>query len=117
VAAVGDAVTRDTVAVGAPTRIRAKVTAGATDVQILMIHPMETGLRKDEAGDFVPARYIKEVQVTVAGRVVLAAAFGRGVSEDPLLHFRFQGGTPGEPITVAWTDNKGERRTDDALLT
>jgi sulfur-oxidizing protein SoxZ len=103
--------------VSEPTRIRAKVTDGATDVHILMIHPMETGLRKDEAGDFVAAHYIKDVQVTVAGRVVLAATFGRGVSEDPLLHFRFQGGTPGERIAVTWTDNRGERRTDDALLT
>ena len=32
-----------------PIRIRARVHDGITDVQILMPHPMETGMRQDEA--------------------------------------------------------------------
>jgi sulfur-oxidizing protein SoxZ len=102
---------------GEPSRIRAKVAGGATDVHVLMLHPMETGLRKDDAGDYVPAHYIKDVRVSVAGRVVLVARFGRGVSQDPLLHFRFKGGAAGERISVSWTDNHGGQRTDEALLT
>jgi sulfur-oxidizing protein SoxZ len=100
-----------------PSRIRAKVADGVTDVHVLMLHPMETGLRKDESGDFVAAHYIKDVQIRVAGRLVLSATLGRGVSQDPLLHFRFQGGSPGETLSVTWSDNKGGRRTDEAVLT
>jgi sulfur-oxidizing protein SoxZ len=81
-----------------------------------MIHPMETGLSHDESGKVIAAHYITDVQVRLAGRPIFAATLGRGVSRDPLLHFRISGGTPGERISVAWTDNHGERREDDAVL-
>lgn len=99
-----------------PIRIRAKVAAGVTDVHVLMPHPMETGLRRNESGAYVPAHYIKDVRIEVAGRIVLAATLGRGVSADPLLHFRFAGGVVGDRISVAWTDSSGERRADEAVL-
>ena len=99
-----------------PIRIRAQVVDGTTDVHVLMPHPMETGLRKDDGGNFVPAHYIREVQITLGARVVLKARFGRGVAEDPLLHFRVKGGASGERIEVAWVDSRGERRTDQTFL-
>ncbi len=97
-------------------RIRALFRDGATDVHVLMPHPMETGLRKDESGRLVPAHFITEVQINCAGRTVLAATFGRAVSVDPLLHFRFRGGQPGQSVSVAWTDTEGEQRRDDAVI-
>lgn len=99
-----------------PIRIRAQSKNGSTEIHVLMPHPMETGFRKDESGEFVPAHYITEVRIAVAGRGVLAATLSRAVSEDPLLLFRIKGGLPGDLVTVSWTDTQGARRTDQALI-
>lgn len=99
-----------------PIRIRARLKDGVTEVQVLMPHPMETGLRADRAGQAIAAHYIADVRVTIAGRPVLAARMGQAVSQDPLLVFRVRNATAGERITVAWTDNLGERRMDEAIV-
>jgi hypothetical protein len=39
------------------------------------------------------------------------------VSQDPLLNFRLSGVFAGERLRVAWTDNQGEARVDEALIT
>ncbi len=99
-----------------PIRIRAQLKDGITEVHVLMPHPMETGLRQDDTGQFVAAHFITDVQIRVAGRMVLAATLGRGVSADPLLHFRLKGAAPGERISVAWIDSRGERRNDETAI-
>ncbi len=45
-------------------RIRAQLDGDTCEVKALMRHPMETGLRKNQAGDAIPAHYIEEVTVT-----------------------------------------------------
>ncbi len=100
-----------------PIRIRALVKNGATDIHVLMPHPMETGFRKDEAGDFIAAHYITDVEIVVAGRTALRATLSRAVSEDPLLFFRIKGGRPNDLVQVSWVDNRGERRVDESLIT
>ncbi|MCP4636974.1 MAG: thiosulfate oxidation carrier protein SoxY [Methyloversatilis sp.] len=99
-----------------PTRIRATVTGGETEVKVLMSHDMETGQRRDAAGALVPAHYITDVRITHNGRDVLVAQFGTGVSRNPFLHFRFKGGAKGDKLRVDWTDNKGRTRSDEAAL-
>lgn len=83
---------------------------------MLMPHPMETGFLRDAADQPVAAHYITDVRVSVAGRDVLAARLSVAVSADPLLSFRFQGARVGDRIAVAWTDNLGGHRTDEALI-
>ncbi len=97
-------------------RIRAQTRDGVTEVHVLMPHPMETGLRQDEAGEFVAAHFITGVQIRIGGRTVLSATLGRGVSADPLLHFRLKGAAPGERISVAWIDSRGEQRSDETAI-
>jgi sulfur-oxidizing protein SoxZ len=103
-------------AVAAPIRIRARAAGDHTEVALLMPHPMETGLRKDAAGAFVPAHYITDVEVTAAGRLVLQARFSQAVSQDPLLSFRYRGGQPGDRLQVRWTDSRGAQRSDSVLV-
>jgi len=86
------------------------------EVRVLMAHEMETGLRKDAQGKIIPAHFIRNVTVTHSGRAVLSAQWGTSVSRNPFLHFRFKGGKPGEKVTVAWLDNKGEKRADEAVI-
>jgi sulfur-oxidizing protein SoxZ len=97
-------------------RIRARLKSSLTEVQVLMPHPMETGLRSDEAGELVPAHFITDVQIEAQGRLVFAAKLGLAVAQDPLLFFRFRGAQAGDRITVNWVDNLGQRRSGETLI-
>lgn len=101
---------------GNPMRIRATTTNGVTEVKALMSHPMETGLRKDASGVPVPAHHIQQVRAMHNDQVVLAAEWGPAVSQNPFLQFRFNGGAPGDKLSIQWTDNTGDSRTDEIVL-
>jgi sulfur-oxidizing protein SoxZ len=47
---------------------------------------------------------------------VLAAQWGPAVSKNPYLQFSFVGGKPGDRVAVTWIDNRGETRTDEAVV-
>ena len=99
-----------------PMRIRAQQKGDTTEVRVLMAHIMETGQRKDSAGNTVPAHHIQTVTATWNGKPVLSANFGPAVSQNPVMNFTFKGGTKGEKVIVTWTDNKGDKRTDEAVI-
>jgi sulfur-oxidizing protein SoxZ len=86
------------------------------DVRVLMAHEMETGQRRDAAGKTVPAWYIQSVTATCNGKTVLTAQWGPAVSKNPFLSFRFSGAKAGDKVIVTWTDNKGDKRTDEAVI-
>jgi len=99
-----------------PMRIRAQIKDGVTDVRVLMAHIMETGQRKDSSGKPIPAHFISDVKATVGSRTVLEAKWGPAISQNPFLQFRFSGAKAGDKVTVTWTDNKGDKRTDEAVI-
>jgi sulfur-oxidizing protein SoxZ len=99
-----------------PMRIRAQVQGDKTTVRILMAHEMESGQRKDAAGNTIPAWFIQEVTAQHNGKTVLTAQWGPAVSKNPYLQFAFKGGKAGDKIVVTWTDNKGDKRTDEAAI-
>jgi len=99
-----------------PMRIRVAERDGVVNVRILMSHEMETGQRKDSAGNLVPAHFIRNVVATHQGRPVLSAQWGTAVAKNPFLEFSFKGGKKGDKISVTWEDNKGEKRTDEATI-
>jgi len=99
-----------------PMRIRAANKDGVVEVRVLMSHPMESGIRKDAAGNLVAAHYIQNLEATHNGKTVLKAQFSGAVSQNPFLSFKFKGGNKGEKVSVKWTDNKGDARTDEATI-
>src|SRR3977135_3170419 len=99
-----------------PMRIRANMTGGKGGGGVRRAHEMETGLRKDASGNPIPAHFIRNVTVTHGGKTVLSAQWGTSVSRNPFLHFRFKGGRPGEKVAITWLDNRGEKRTDEAVI-
>ena len=101
---------------GNPMKIRAASKDGVTEVKALISHEMETGQRKDAAGAIVPAWFITELVAKHGDKVVLSAEFGTAVSKNPYLAFKFKGGAKGEKVTVSWKDNKGDTRTDEAVI-
>ncbi len=101
---------------GDPMKIRASNKEGVTEVKILMSHEMETGQRKDASGAIIPAQFITEVSASLNGKVVLGAQFGPAVSKNPYLAFKFKGGAKGDKLAVSWTDNRGDKRTDEVSI-
>ncbi len=97
-----------------PMRIRAQVAGDKATVRVLMAHEMETGQRKDAAGNTIPAWFIQEVTVTHNGKTVLTAEYGTAVSKNPFLQLVVKGVKVGDKIGVTWKDNKGGTRSDEA---
>ena len=99
-----------------PMRIRAQQKGDTTEVRVLMAHIMETGQRKDSAGNTVPAHHIQTVTATWNGKPVLSANFGPAVSQNPVMNFTFKGGAKGDKVIVNWVDTKGDKRTDETVI-
>lgn len=99
-----------------PMRIRAQVQGDKATVRVLMTHEMESGQRKDTAGKTIPAWHITEVVAQHNGRTVLTAQWGPSISKNPFMQFNLKGAKAGDKITISWVDNKGDRRTDEAVV-
>lgn len=90
-----------------PMRIRATMMNGATEVKVLMSHPMETGLRKLDRRSGARNAY-QGCGGEDNDKVVLQAEWGGAVSQNPFLQFRFFWCVVGDAVSVTWNDNKGE---------
>ena len=99
-----------------PMRIRAQVAGNAATVRVLMAHEMETGQRKDAAGKTIPAWHITEVSAQLNGKTVLTAQWGPSVAKNPFLQFNIKGAKAGDKIGVSWVDNRGDKRSDEAVV-
>ena len=99
-----------------PMKIRANVVGDSTEVKVLMSHEMETGQRKDTQGNVIPAWFIQNVTATYDGKTVLSAQWGPAVAKNPFVSFKFKGGAKGEKVVITWTDNRGDKRTDQATI-
>ncbi|KAF0166395.1 MAG: sulfur compound chelating protein SoxZ [Rhodocyclaceae bacterium] len=100
-----------------PMKIRTKLVDGSAHIAVLMIHPMETGQRKDpRSGQAYPAHFIQNVTATVNDKAVLVAQLGPAISKNPLLGFRVKGAKAGDKLAISWEDNKGERARAEAAI-
>src|SRR6187399_1191388 len=100
-----------------PMRIRAQAGAdGKATVRVLMSHEMETGQRKDAAGNTIPAWYIQQVSARWNGATVMNAQWGPAVAKNPYLQFAVKGAKAGDKISITWLDNRGDKRTDEAVV-
>jgi sulfur-oxidizing protein SoxZ len=97
-------------------KIRATLKGDTVDLRVLMLHPMETGQRKNSKGEIVPMHFIQSVVITHNGRTVLDAQWSQAVARNPFLGLRIKGAKAGDKINVTWVDNKGDKRTDEATV-
>ena len=99
-----------------PMKIRVQLKGDVAEVRILMAHPMETGQRKDAAGNTVPPHFIQAMTVEVGGKKVIDGHVGTSVSRNPVFGFKVKGAKVGDKVIVSWVDNKGDKRTDEAAV-
>lgn len=99
-------------------QIRARMQGNEiTEVKILLVHEMETGLRKDpKTKNLIPAHYIKDVVVTLNGKPVLQAQWSTGISKNPFLGLRLVGAKAGDFVAISAVDNLGKKYEHDAIV-
>lgn len=99
-----------------PMKIRAQLKGDEAVIRVLMSHPMETGQRKDGDGKLVPAHHIQTLTVALNGKTVVSGQTGGSVSRNPVFGFKVKGAKAGDKVAVSWTDNKGDKRTDETTV-
>jgi len=99
-------------------KVKVQLKGDIAEVKSLMMHPMETGARKDpDTGDSIPAHYITQLQFTNNGVTVMLINCSTAVSRDPYFSFSFSGAKAGDTLAVNWVDNKGESDSTEIVLT
>jgi sulfur-oxidizing protein SoxZ len=76
------------------------------EIKTLIAHPMESGLRKDAAGNPIPRRIITRFTCTADGRLVLAMDLRQGVAANPYITFPCRLERSAELVFV-WEDEGG----------
>lgn len=99
-----------------PMKIRAVLKGDTVDVRVLMNHPMETGQRKDGAGNLIPLHFIQEITVKLNGKTVIESQTSQAVSRNPVFSFRVKGAKAGDRLEIAWRDNKGDRNSTETVI-
>ena len=89
-------------------KIKTKLSGDVADIKSLMLHPMETGARKDpETEALVPMHHITQLTFSNNGKPVMVANFSTAVSKNPYFGFKFSGAKAGDTLKVSWVDNLG----------
>jgi sulfur-oxidizing protein SoxZ len=101
---------------GDPMKIRARLDGDVLDVRVLMAHPMETGQRKDGAGNLVPLHFIQTITAQLNGKQVFQAETSQAISRNPVFGFKLKGAKTSDKLSITWTDNKGDKRTDEVTV-
>ncbi|MDP2070250.1 thiosulfate oxidation carrier complex protein SoxZ [Methylotenera sp.] len=98
-------------------KMRAQLKGEVTEIKVLMSHPMETGRKKDDFDQLIPAHFVQLLTATLNGQTVLEAQWGTGISKNPYLTFRLKGAKVGDTVVVTWLDNLGKTATQDITVT
>jgi sulfur-oxidizing protein SoxZ len=83
---------------------------GATEILVLINHPMETGQRVDaKTKEKIPAHWVQKVTIELNGKLMADVDLGVAVSKDPLIGISVKGAKAGDKVKASWSDNKGEK--------
>ena len=98
-------------------KMRAQLKGDYVEVKVLISHPMDTGRKKADDGELIPAHFVQLVTATLNGQLVLEAQWGTGISKNPYLTFRLRNAKVGDVVAVTWHDNFGASATQDIAVT
>jgi sulfur-oxidizing protein SoxZ len=97
-------------------KMRAKLKGDITEVKVIISHPMETGRKKDDFGQIIPAHFIQLVTATLNDKPVLEMQWGTGISKNPYLTFYIKGAKIDDKITITWHDNLGKTASGETAV-
>ena len=99
------------------TKIKTRPKDGATEILVLVNHPMETGQRVDvKTKEKIPAHWVQKLTIELNGKTVADVDMGVAISKDPLLAIVVKSAKNGDKVKVSWSDNKGEKGGADATV-
>ena len=76
------------------------------EIKTLLSHPMETGLRKDQAGNVIPRKILNKFTCEFNGKPVFSCALEPAISANPYIQFDARIDEEGT-FKFAWTDDDG----------
>jgi len=91
-------------------KVRAKMKKGLIEVKYKITHAMETGRRKNKAGNLVAEDYIDNIKVSKNGVDMLTLVPNSTVSANPYLHVKLKG-AKGDTVTLSWVSTTGEKNS------
>ena len=97
-------------------RIRCLAQGDITEIRVLMQHPMETGQRKDEAGQSIAMHFIQTFVIQHNGKPLVEGQLNTSISKNPLFLFKARNMKAGDKLNVAWVDSNGDKRQDEITL-
>jgi sulfur-oxidizing protein SoxZ len=98
-------------------KVQIRIENGLARVKSLIVHPMETGSRKDQdTGELVPRHHIEQVTYSNNGKTVLLANCSTAVSRNPTFNFSFKNAKPGDHFKASWVDTRGETDSLEMVL-
>ncbi len=90
-------------------RVRMPTTAKAgeiLEVKTLIAHEMESGQRRDAAGQLIPRKIIKQFTATFNGQEVMRSDWASAISSNPFLSFFVRVPEAGT-FVFTWLDDDG----------
>jgi sulfur-oxidizing protein SoxZ len=85
------------------------------EIKTLATHIMETGNRKDAAGNKIPRDIIHTFTATFEGAPVFSATLGPGIAANPYIAFYLK--VPGRgTLELVWLDDDGTRTVETVPL-
>jgi sulfur-oxidizing protein SoxZ len=104
-----------------PEKPRLKVPKQATkgevvEIKTLLAHPMESGLRKDDAGALVPRKIINRFTCEFNGTLAFACDLEPAIAANPYFQFTVRVEESGM-FRFTWIDDDGTAITADESIT
>ena len=100
-------------------KVRVPKTAAAGDtiaLKTLISHPMESGQRKDDAGNVIPRQIINRFTCDFNGQNVIDVTMEPAISTNP--YFEFETTVPESgTFTFTWYDDDGDVYTESQDIT
>lgn len=100
-------------------RVKAPKTAKQGDIvtiKTLISHPMESGQRKNEAGELIPRKIIHRFEATYNGDFVFAVDLAPSISANPFIEFKLKVEETGS-LQLTWLEDGGAKFEHTAKIT
>ena len=85
------------------------------EIKTLITHEMETGHRRDGAGNPIPRNIINRFVATYGGEEIFSAELFPGVAANPYIAFWMRVPGPGD-LELTWTDDGGKKVVEKLKL-
>lgn len=85
------------------------------EIRTLIMHPMESGFRRDSMGKLIPRHILHRFECLFDGETIIDMALQPGIAANPLISFYMTARRSGQ-LTFRWHDDDGSVHEEHAQL-